>query len=144
MDAAPDLESDPRFPSGRWAGFFTDKRMAGKHQMELLLTFHQGEITGEGRDRVGQFLIRGHYDTAEGKCRWHKRYVGGHDVFYQGYAEDKGIWGTWELSPREVYGHVSGGFYIWPEGLGDPTGSTLSEEADVPAPVEEFVETGRA
>ena len=142
MDPNPtlDLETDPRFPSGRWLGFFLDQRLAGKHQMELLLTFRQEGMTGEGRDKVGAFLIRGRYTVADGKCHWHKRYIDGHDVFYQGYGEDKGIWGTWELHPREVYGLVKGGFYIWPERLADPTQSTLSAEADVPAPTKELVE----
>jgi hypothetical protein len=140
MDPTVDLETDPRFPSGPWIGFFLDKRLAGKHQMELLLAFRQGEMTGEGRDKVAKFLVRGRYDVADGKCHWHKRYIDQHDVFYQGYAENKGIWGTWELHPREIYGLVKGGFHIWPKGLPDPTQSTLSEEADVPAEVKELVE----
>jgi hypothetical protein len=133
---AQDLETDSRFPSGRWIGFFLDKRQPGKHQMELLLSFHQGDLTGEGRDRVGKFLVRGRYEVADGKCYWHKRYLDRHDVFYQGYAEEKGIWGTWELHPKEVYGVVKGGFHIWPEGLGDPTRPTLSEQAGVPVATE--------
>lgn len=137
-----DLETDARFPSGRWTGFFLDKRLPGKHTMELLLTFRQGEMLGEGRDRVGKFTIRGHYAVADGKCYFHKRYVGRHEVFYQGYNEGKGIWGTWELVPREVYGFVRGGFMIWPEGLGDPSQTTLVEEADVPAEREELVPAG--
>lgn len=138
MNTTPplDLETDPRFPSGRWLGFFLDRRLPGKHQMELLLNFRQGEVSGEGRDRVGPFIIHGRYTTDDGKCHWHKRYLARHDVFYKGYAEEKGIWGTWELVPRELYGHVTGGFYIWPEGLGDPTRPALSEEADAPAPAE--------
>ena len=142
MESAPHPETDPRFPTGRWVGFFTDKRLPGKHQMELLLTFRQGEVNGEGRDKVGKFLVRGRYGVADGKCYWHKRYLDRHDVFYQGYAEDKGIWGTWELHPKEIYGLVTGGFHIWPEGHGDPTQSTLAEEADLPAPVEELAEAG--
>jgi hypothetical protein len=133
-----DLETDPRFPSGRWIGFFLDKRLPGKHQMELLLTFRQGEMTGDGRDIVGKFLVRGRYGVADGTCYWHKRYLDRHDVFYQGYAEDKGIWGNWELHPKEIYGLVKGGFHIWPDGLADPTQSTLAAEADVP--VEELAE----
>src|SRR5260370_1037486 len=96
-----DLETDPRFPSGRWTGFFlqTQAPNPGKHQMELLLTFRQGTLTGEGRDWVGKFVIKGRYTTADGKCHWTKRYLGKHDVFYQGYNQCKGIWGTWEISP---------------------------------------------
>ncbi|MCI0376861.1 MAG: hypothetical protein L0215_04595 [Gemmataceae bacterium] len=137
-----DLESDPRFPSGKWTGFFLDKRLAGKHQMELTLTFRSGGLAGDGRDRVGKFVIHGKYEVAAGKCWFHKRYIGLHDVFYQGFAENKGIWGTWELTPKEVYGDIRGGFYIWPEGLGDPTAPELSEEAEVPVEGE-LVEAGK-
>ena len=51
-----DLETDARFPSGRWTGFFLQVQVPGKHQMELLLTFRQGSMTGEGRDWVGEFM----------------------------------------------------------------------------------------
>jgi hypothetical protein len=142
-DLKLDLETDPRFPSGRWTGFFLDKRVPGKHQMELLLTFRQGEMTGEGRDWVGKFVIRGRYSPRDSKCYWHKRYVGGHDVYYQGFNEGKGIWGTWELVPKEVYGLVQGGFHIWPENMGDPTQITLAEEAEIPKEAGELVEVGK-
>jgi hypothetical protein len=138
------LETDPRFTSGRWVGFFLDKRLPGKHQMELMLTFTKGTMTGVGRDKVGEFTVRGQYQTDDGKCRWHKRYLARHDVFYQGYAEEKGIWGTWELCPKEIYGLVTGGFYIWPEGMGDPTVLTLHEKADVPAEAKELVKANQA
>lgn len=141
-DANRDLETDPRFPSGRWTGFFLDKRVRGKTQMELLLTFLQGEMTGEGRDRVGPFLIRGRYAIEDGQCHWNKRYVGGHDVFYKGFNEGKGIWGRWELTPKEIYGFVHGGFHIWPETMGDPTQDTLAEEAEAPNEANELVEVG--
>ena len=99
-----------------------------------------GEITGEGRDWVGPFIVRGLYSVEDGKCHFHKRYVARHDVYYEGYAEEKGIWGTWELHSRDLYGVVRGGFHIWPEGMDDPSVPKLSEEADVPAPAEELVE----
>ena len=73
-------ETDPRFPSGKWVGFFLDKRLPGRHQMEILLTFAGGRLSGEGRDRVGKFTFEGSYDVADGKCRWVKRYVGKHTV----------------------------------------------------------------
>lgn len=123
-------ETDPRFPSGRWVGFFLDKRMPGRHQMELLLTFAGGRLTGEGRDRVGAFTFEGSYDVADGKCGWFKRYTGRHAVRYTGFNEGKGIWGTWEL--RDLGATFSGGFHIWPEGMSDPTQPRLAEEADVP------------
>jgi hypothetical protein len=128
-----DLETDPRFPSGPWTGFFLQRLLPGRHLMELRLTFRQGEITGEGRDWVGAFIIRGKYDTADGRCHWSKRYVGKHDVFYDGFNEGKGIWGTWEIAASSEYPRQHGGFHIWPEGLADPTGSTLHAAADLPA-----------
>jgi len=140
--STPNLETDPRFPSGRWTGFFLDRRIRGKHQMELLLTFQSGEMTGEGRDRVGAFLIRGRYVVEDGQCHWHKRYVGAHDVFYKGFNEGNGIWGRWELIPKEIYGFVHGGFHIWPESMADPTHDSLSEVAEAPSEAQELVEVG--
>ena len=137
-----DLETDPRFPSGPWVGYFLQKAMPGRHLMELRLTFRNGDMRGEGRDRVGAFTIRGRYDLDTGKCYWTKRYIGKHDVFYQGYNEGKGIWGFWEISLPGHYVYDRGGFHIWPEGMADPTGSHLAAEADLPAPVEEPEEAG--
>jgi hypothetical protein len=96
--------------------------------MELHLNFRQGTMTGEGRDRIGPFLIRGKYNVDDGKCHWTKRYIGKHDVAYQGYNEGKGIWGLWEIPPS-----WRGGFHIWPTGMGDPTAPHLAEGAEVPA-----------
>jgi hypothetical protein len=132
------VEADPRFPSGPWTGFFLQKEIPGKHRMELRLTFRGGSMTGEGRDRIGEFVIRGQYHLADGKCHWNKRYLKAHDVFYQGYNEGKGIWGVWELEILGIRGR--GGFHIWPEGMGDPSIDHLVEEADVP--VEEDEEAG--
>ena len=122
-------ESDERFPSGPWTGFFLQPALAkDKIWMELGLAFRGGVMTGEGRDRVGTFLIRGRYEVDEGKCWWTKRYVGKHDVAYQGYNEGKGIWGVWELKAWSQHG----GFHIWPVGMADPTQARLAAEADVP------------
>jgi hypothetical protein len=129
---APDLETDPRFPSGPWAGYFLQRELPGRHLMEMRLTFRDGEFRGEGRDRVGPFTFRGRYSVADGKCQWVKQYLGRHRVFYQGYNEGKGIWGVWTLPP-----YYRGGFHIWPEGMGGPGGPALKEEAEPPAPVEE-------
>jgi hypothetical protein len=102
----------------------------GRHQMELDLTFRQGVMTGEGRDRIGPFLIRGKYNTDDGKAHWSKRYIGKHDVAYQGYNEGKGIWGIWQIPPSH-----RGGFHIWPTAMGDPTSPRLAEAIDAPAEV---------
>ncbi len=135
------LETDARFPSGPWVGFFLQPIIPGRHLMELHLTFRQGTLTGEGRDWVGPFIIRGRYDLGDGKCYWTKKYLAKHDVFYQGYNEGKGIWGTWEIPPEQNGGQQwRGGFHIWPEAMGDPTQPALSEEADLPIHIEEPAE----
>jgi hypothetical protein len=131
------LETDPRFPSGPWVGFFLQREIPGRHLMELRLAFRQGSMTGNGRDWVGDFVIKGRYMLEDGKCYWTKRYLGKHDVFYQGYNEGKGIWGAWEIQSILALGtRLRGGFYIWPEGMSDPTNQHLSEEAALPAPAE--------
>ena len=100
--------SDELFPSGPWTGFY-NYIPADKHRMDLHLTFVNGNLTGDGDDNVGPFLIRGHYDEKSRECSWTKTYPGSHDVAYRGFREGKGIWGTWEIS---LFAH--GGFHIWP------------------------------
>jgi hypothetical protein len=134
MNPAPELESDPRFPSGKWTGFFTDKRMPGKHPMDLILTFASNIMAGSGRDRVGTFTIEGAYQLVDGKCDWLKEYVGKHAVNYHGFNEGQGIWGAWELAHDGMT--ATGGFHIWPEGMPDPTQPVLREEADLPSEIQ--------
>jgi hypothetical protein len=132
-----ELESDARFPSGPWTGYWLQKAHPGRNLMELRLTFSKGVMTGEGRDWVGEFIVRGRYDLADGKCHWTKHIIGKHDVFYNGYNEGKGIWGMWEIAIAG-FAHDRGGFHIWPEGLGNSTDEHLSEAVDLP--VGELVE----
>ncbi len=125
-ESAP--EQDSRFPSGPWTGFFLQPALPpGRHPMDLNLRFREGTIRGDGHDRLGAFLVTGRYDLGDGSCRWSKRYVGRHDVSYQGYNEGKGIWGTWQIPP--VW---HGGFHIWPVAWGDPSGSKRSEAIEEP------------
>jgi hypothetical protein len=141
MNAGHDeqLETDPRFPSGPWIGFWLQKSHPGRNMMELRLTFQGGAMTGEGRDWVGDFLIKGRYDVADGKCHWTKHIIGKHDVFYAGYNEGKGIWGMWEIN-FEALAVDRGGFHIWPEGMGDMTNEHLTAEADLPVAEGELLE----
>ena len=123
------LESDSRFPSGPWTGFFLDKRMGpARSWMSLGLVLREGAIQGEGSDCIGDFCIRGRYDTEAGEVWMHKTYVGQHEVHYRGVNEGKGIWGVWEMSDG-----ARDGFHIWPEDMEDPTDSDLSEETDLTA-----------
>jgi hypothetical protein len=130
MSQSANVEPDSRFPSGKWIGFFLDRRIPGRHSMELTLTFSAGTMTGDGRDRVGNFTIDGKYEVVDGKCEFVKRYVKAHAIDYRGFNEGKGIWGTWEL--RQLGFVFTGGFHIWPEGMADPTQPVLEEEADIP------------
>ena len=133
-DSRPQPETDPRFPSGRWIGFFVQKHPPrGKHSMELDLTFVDGVLSGDGRDWVGKFTVRGRYSLADGRCQWSKQYLGKHAVFYEGFNEGQGIWGAWHIPAGTLTVDVSGGFHIWPEEMPDPTGRHLTEEAEVPA-----------
>src|SRR5262249_19364078 len=118
-------ETDPRFPSGPWQGFFLMVGWPGRHSMELHLELRKTVMKGEGRDRIGEFLLHSKYSTDDGKCHWIKHYIGKHDVFYQGYNEGKGIWGVWEIPPEH-----RGGFHIWPTSMGDPTFPKLTEALD--------------
>jgi hypothetical protein len=131
----PGVESDGRFPSGPWTGFFLQPPQTERHWMELLLMFREGIITGEGRDKVGEFLIKGRYQVEAGKCWWTKTYIEKHSIAYQGYNEGKGIWGTWEFSSA-----WKGGFHIWPVAMGDPTQTRLSEAIEGPKAIPEPLE----
>ena len=96
LKSPPANETDERFPSGRWTGFFLQPRLPGRHWMDLALTFRQGIVKGEGRDRIGPFQIRGRYELSTGKCWWSKHYLGKHSLVYHEYNEGRGIWGNWE------------------------------------------------
>jgi len=89
--------SESDFPSGPWVGFYTYSGAHDKHRMDLGLDFANGRVSGEGNDDVGAFVISGRFDSAKGECDWTKTYIGAHDVFYRGFREGKGIWGTWEI-----------------------------------------------
>ena len=123
----PALEQDGRFPSGAWTGFFLQRPSTARHWMELQLTFRGGALRGDGHDEVGAFTLDGHYDLADGRCWWTKRYVGQHEVSYTGNNEGKGIWGVWEIPPW-----FRGGFHIWPAGMADPTQETRTTEEHAP------------
>jgi hypothetical protein len=97
--------------------------------MDLALTFANGAMGGDGADDIGKFLVRGRYDAANLECHWTKSYIGAHDVFYRGFREGKGIWGTWEIRNDS-----RGGFHIWPRQAGD--GDMQSEAAEQVEPVD--------
>jgi hypothetical protein len=71
-----------------------DYEPGDRHCMDLHLHFGGGPISGKGNDDVGRFLIRGRYNAVERECYWTKTYPGSHDVYYRGFREGEGIWGT--------------------------------------------------
>jgi len=123
------VETDPRFPSGPWTGFFIQPWIPGRHTMTLDLTFHDGVLEAQGSDRVGAFTFSGSYDRADGKCRWTKQYLGRHQVTYSGVNEGKGIWGVWEI--RQLWGlyRDRGVFHLWPVGMTPDREADLTERA---------------
>jgi len=123
------LETDDRFPSGPWVGYFLQFRV--QLRTELALTFANGAISGTGGDCVGPFVVCGKYQTSDGKCWWTKTYLGKHDVAYQGFSEGQGIWGLWEI-PRVG----RGGFHIWPKG--NAAGEVLHAECQAPERIVQF------
>ena len=120
--------SDERFPSGPWTGFYTYRGESGRHRMDLALSFANGRMSGHGSDDVGRFVVAGSYDAGRGECDWAKTYVGAHSVAYRGFAEGRGIWGTWEIDAL-----FRGGFHIWP--LGEGPVERTEESVGVEEPV---------
>jgi hypothetical protein len=124
--------SEDLFPSGPWTGFY-NYEPGERHRMDLGLAFANGRMSGDGVDDVGRFLIKGRYDTTTRECYWTKSYIGSHDVFYRGFREGKGIWGTWEIT---ILDH--GGFHIWPRAMGK--GEQRTEAATQAQPVDAVAE----
>jgi len=122
-------ETDPRFPSGPWTGFFWQRMLPGRHQMTLDLVFSDGQLEAKGTDRVGHFTFAGSYDREDGACRWTKQYLGKHQVSYTGVNKGQGIWGAWEISQLWGLYRDRGVFHIWPQGMTPTAEADLTEEA---------------
>ena len=118
------------FPSGPWTGFYNYTGPEDRHRMDLHLDFVNGRMTGDGTDNIGLFLIKGSYQTDSRECEWAKTYPGSHQVFYRGYREGNGIWGTWEIPPFS-----RGGFHIWPRRASDGEQEARTTEVERPVSV---------
>ncbi|HJZ93134.1 MAG TPA: hypothetical protein VKE40_19815 [Gemmataceae bacterium] len=132
------LESDPRFPSGAWTGFFLQYWLPGRHPTDLSLTCSGGELTGTGHDWVGPYTVDGRYDIATGRCEWTKQYLGKHSVAYRGTNDGNGIWGVWEIRQLGSLFVDRGGFHIWPEGTDVSEASDRTEQAVLAVMRKEF------
>jgi len=120
------LETNPLFPSGEWEGFYTYEfgPDARRYMMSFALTFKNGKVSGSGIDNVSRFSWHGNYDTEKLRCWMQKQYPS-HTVSYDGYVDQKGIWGIWEIPP-----YSRGGFHIWPKGLSEDL--TVEDKETVP------------
>jgi hypothetical protein len=130
-DDIPSLETDERFVSGPWRGFYVQWGARG-HQ-ELSLTFFDGQIVGDGADRAGDFRVSGGYDTESGKVWIHKTYPT-HTVEYDGFAapgQDRGIRGAWQI--RYAGSRDHGEFHIWPDASAGGHADRLRAEEPIPA-----------
>lgn len=137
------VETDPRFKSGRYRGFYIQCGL--RSRQEMVLTFADGAITGWGADPVGRFDVRGHYDLERGRASMSKHYPGAHRVDYDATAEvHNGLWGLWQI--RGFFGD-RGGFQLWPvDGQGDGRERELHADQPVQEPrgVPEMVPAGAA
>ena len=126
LKAWEELEKHSLFPSGEWEGFYTYSfgPDSQRHIMSFALTFKNKSVSGSGIDNVSRFIWRGHYDTEKLRCWMQKRYPS-HTVSYDGYVDQNGIWGSWEIPP-----HYRGGFHIWPKGLSQNL--TVEDKETVP------------
>jgi hypothetical protein len=107
--------SDESLPNGPWKGFYVHSGRSDRHRMDLSLTFRNATMRGDGSDDIGKFIIQGRFDLKKKEFWWTKQYVGRHSVFYKGFKDGfKGIWGTWEIGPKD-----RGGFKIWPVASGE-------------------------
>lgn len=98
-----------------------------RHRMRLTLVFAPGgKIEGDGIDDIAAFQIHGHFDLATSAAHWTKAYAGRHTVDYAGLYARPSICGDWTL-----YG-LTGGFWIWPQGLDESTDAEESSGADLP------------
>ncbi len=93
--------SEMDFPSGPWTGFYNYGRSVRKHRMDLVLTFADHTVSGDGSDDIARFIVTGRFDETNGECYWTKTYIGGHDVYYRGFARGKefGDYGNCRVSP---------------------------------------------
>lgn len=124
-------ETDDRFPSGRWVGYWEQTGRLGK--MELDLTFGGGKLFGDGRDLVGDFVLSGSYNHETGACTLHKAYLGRHGVDYDGEAHVEGIRGIWRIRHTDNRLNDAGLFHIWPLNNGSDIAATAEAHATVPA-----------
>ncbi|MEM6552579.1 MAG: hypothetical protein AAF750_10695 [Planctomycetota bacterium] len=127
-------ETDPRFPSGAWRGYWIQDDFTG--WMEVDLTFRQGKIIGEGTDPVSRYTMRGTYDLDTGKVVIRKHYLNQYMLPYAGVMGGDGhMSGLWEIPSC----NDRGPWRLWPKGKGGEYQS-ISGMADEPRVVTSWEE----
>ena len=114
-DGSPSPETDPRFPSGLWKGFYVQN--GRKIRTAVDLVFHRtaadgGHVCGKGSDPVGNFRFVGTYGLDTGKVTLRKHYLAQHMVAYEGVCVSSlpMLEGRWQLRAD----HLTGCWRLWP------------------------------
>jgi len=77
------------------------------HFRKLKLGPDNGDkIKGKGKDEVGKFKIKGHFNAHTGEVRFEKKYKGKHSVDYKGHFRGSDVVGQWSVSG------VTGNFHL--------------------------------
>lgn len=119
------FETDPRFPSGAWRGYWLQHGMKG--WMKLMLEFRTGCVSGDGVDVVGQFTVRGSYCLKTGQVTIRKHYAGRYMVAYDGAAaSDVHLRGQWNIRACLERGP----WHIWPLPAGQSDSKFVETAAD--------------
>ena len=85
------------YPSGPWVGHWDQDGMGRQSMHDLVLEFDAHRISGQGRDCVGEFTLRGEI-APDATVSLIKQYVGRHAVVYSGQHDGEGmIFGVWVL-----------------------------------------------
>ena len=58
------MSGSSQFPSGKWTGYYVYQGSTRQFPMDLILEFRRGNISGEGMDGVGPFIIKGDYSES--------------------------------------------------------------------------------
>jgi hypothetical protein len=87
------------YPSGVWRGVW-EQTPYGRQPMEAFeLHFRDGGVRGHGLDVIGPFTFSGKYDQGTGHVRMVKKYIGRHEVLYDGQPDGEGnITGKWTVT----------------------------------------------
>lgn len=86
------------FPSGKWQARCESPGYGPLH-LDLDLSFHDGFISGSGRDVNGEFVVGGSYGERMCFVEFTTTYPGRYAVKFMGMGQEEGpISGAWALS----------------------------------------------